>query len=90
MSSTPFTSTRSYMHIASHEEAGRQDGGLIDAFTVIDVTRQKQLPSYLAFKGDNGYFLGLNIIEGHKYLQFSGNDIGDERVLHTIFTNHDA
>ncbi|PAN43463.1 hypothetical protein PAHAL_8G237400 [Panicum hallii] len=91
VSSTPFTSIRSYLHIASREEADdHQDGGLIDAFTVIDVSGQKQLPSYLAFKGDNGCFLGANIIEGYKYLQFSGKDIGDPRVFHTIFTNDDG
>jgi hypothetical protein len=79
------------LHIASREEADdHQDGGLIDAFTVIDVSGQKQLPSYLAFKGDNGCFLGANIIEGYKYLQFSGKDIGDPRVFHTIFTNDDG
>ncbi|KAG2558486.1 hypothetical protein PVAP13_8NG268903, partial [Panicum virgatum] len=86
--STP--SISSYLHIASHEEADRQDGGLIDAFTLIDVSEQKQLPSYLAFKGDNGYFLGANMIEGYNYLQFSGEDIGDPRVLHTIYTNDDG
>ncbi|KAF0893782.1 hypothetical protein E2562_029676 [Oryza meyeriana var. granulata] len=90
VSSTPFTSIRSYLHIASHEEADRQDGALIDAFTVIDVSRQKQLPSYLAFKGDNGYFLGARIVEGYNYLQFSEQDIGDSRVLHTTFTNDDG
>lgn len=90
-SSSPVTSIRSYLHIASHEEADCQDDdGLIDAFTVIDVSKQKQLPSYLAFKGDNGYFLGGRIVEGYNYLQFSEQDIGDRRVLHTIFTNNDG
>jgi len=88
VSSTP--SISSYLHIASHEEADRQDGGLIDAFTLIDVSEQKQLPSHLAFKGDNGYFLGAKIVEGYNYLEFSAEDIGDPRVLHTIYTNDDG
>jgi hypothetical protein len=80
------------MHIASDEYGG---GGLIDTFTVIDVSYQKLLPSYLAFKGDNGRFLAGQEYQSAYYgtintLQFSGKDIGDPRVLYTTYTNDDG
>jgi hypothetical protein len=81
------------MQIASHEEeADRQDGGggLIDAFSVIDVSDQKQLPLYVAFKGDNGCFLAAKYERDLNWLQFSGADLGDSRVLNTTFTNDDG
>jgi hypothetical protein len=80
------------MHIASHEDEGeRQDGGgLIDTFTLLDVSDQKQLPSHLAFKGHNDRFLvGIEYCY-HNSFQFSGEDIGDSRALFTISTNDDG
>nr|AML47770.1 putative agglutinin [Triticum aestivum]AOZ21512.1 putative agglutinin protein [Triticum aestivum] len=76
-----------YLHIAREES---DQDNLLDAFTVLDVSEQMQLPSYLAFKGDNGRFLGAKIVEGYRYLEYSKDDIGDLSVLHTIFTNKDG
>uniref|UniRef100_M8CHD5 Uncharacterized protein n=1 Tax=Aegilops tauschii TaxID=37682 RepID=M8CHD5_AEGTA len=80
-------SKRPYLHIA-HEEADQDN--LLGAFTILDVSEQKQLPTYLAFKGDNGQFLGAKIVEGYNYLEYSQTDIGDPSVLHKIFANKDG
>ncbi|KAF7005261.1 hypothetical protein CFC21_020395 [Triticum aestivum] len=80
-------SKRPYLHIA-HEEADQDN--LLRAFTILDVSEQKQLPTYLAFKGDNGQFLGAKIVEGYNYLEYSQTDIGDPSVLHKVFTNKDG
>jgi hypothetical protein len=81
------------MHIASDEdEADRPDGGsLNDAFTMIDVSNKKQLPSYLVFKGDNGQFLQGVVAYDRNWLQYQNKESADLRVLHSTFTrNYDG
>ncbi|CAL5035031.1 unnamed protein product [Urochloa decumbens] len=49
-----------------------------------------ELPKYVCFKGDNDKYLSVQSIEGHPYLQFSSDDIGDPSVKHTIYNNGDG
>ncbi|KAG8090077.1 hypothetical protein GUJ93_ZPchr0011g27430 [Zizania palustris] len=54
------------------------------------MSKEKQLPKYIAVKGDNGLYLSAQIIQGYKYLKFSSNDIGDPTVVNTAITNKDG
>ncbi|CAL5033055.1 unnamed protein product [Urochloa decumbens] len=49
-----------------------------------------ELPKYVCFKGDNDKYLSVQSIEGHPYLQFLSDDIGDPSVKHTIYNNGDG
>ncbi|XP_040947475.1 uncharacterized protein [Gossypium hirsutum] len=51
-----------------------------DIFKVIDWDTLVILPRYIAFKGNNDMFLRLAEIDGHPYLQFLGEDIGEAAV----------
>ncbi|XVF28198.1 hypothetical protein REPUB_Repub15cG0008200 [Reevesia pubescens] len=66
------------------------DGNGRDIFTIIDWDSLIILPRYVAFKGDIDQYLCLSQIEGHPYLQFTSNDIGDSTVACEIFVNHDG
>ncbi|KAE8734067.1 hypothetical protein F3Y22_tig00000778pilonHSYRG00078 [Hibiscus syriacus] len=48
-----------------------------DIFRVIDWDWLVILPKFVAFKANNDQYLRLIEFEGHPYLQFSGEDIGD-------------
>ncbi|XVF31370.1 hypothetical protein REPUB_Repub16aG0140000 [Reevesia pubescens] len=61
-----------------------------DIFTIIDWESLLILPKYVTFKGDNNQYLCLRQIEGHPYLQFATNDIGDSTVACEIFVTHDG
>ncbi|XWS08005.1 hypothetical protein CRYUN_Cryun41cG0039900 [Craigia yunnanensis] len=61
-----------------------------DIFTIIDWGSLLILPKFVAFKGDNGQYLCLRQIEGHPYLQFATNDIGDSTVTMEIFATNDG
>ncbi|KAG8090118.1 hypothetical protein GUJ93_ZPchr0011g28092 [Zizania palustris] len=54
------------------------------------MSQEKQLPKYIAVKGDNGKYLSAQIIQGYKYLTFSSDDIGDPTVVNTVITNKDG
>jgi hypothetical protein len=81
------------MHIASdgEDEADRRDGAgrLIDAFTMIDVSDKKQLPSHLVFQSDSGQFLQGVYAYTSNWLQYQNPDSADPRVLHSTFTRND-
>ncbi|KAH7670233.1 Aerolysin-like toxin protein [Dioscorea alata] len=59
-------------------------------FKIIDWDSLVILPKYMAFKGDNGQYLCLRQIEGHPYLQFSTDDIGDSTAAFENFTTEDG
>ncbi|KAI5008876.1 hypothetical protein ZWY2020_009924 [Hordeum vulgare] len=80
-------SKRPYLHI-THEESNQDN--LIQAFAVLEVSDQKQLPEHVAFKGSNGQFLGGKSIEGYNYLECSQDDIGDKSVLQIISTDENG
>lgn len=61
-----------------------------DIFTVIDWESLLFLPKYVAFKGDNDKYLCLRWIEGHPYMQFATEDIGDSTATFEIFVTHDG
>ncbi|KAL6654190.1 hypothetical protein ACP70R_007655 [Stipagrostis hirtigluma subsp. patula] len=63
---------------------------VITTFTFHDLSEQSILPMHLAFKGDNGMYLRWRKHGSCDYLQFSGRDVGDKAVLHTIHTNDDG
>ncbi|KAE8712295.1 hypothetical protein F3Y22_tig00110258pilonHSYRG00110 [Hibiscus syriacus] len=56
------------------------DSRSADIFTIVDWSSLVILPKYVAFKGDTGKYLALRSIEGHEYLQFITEDIGDPTV----------
>ncbi|KAB2092168.1 hypothetical protein ES319_A02G010700v1 [Gossypium barbadense] len=56
-----------------------------DVFKVIDWDTLVILPRYIAFKGNNDMFLRLAEIDGHPYLQFLGEDIGEAAVAMEVF-----
>ncbi|XP_040947489.1 uncharacterized protein [Gossypium hirsutum] len=56
-----------------------------DIFKVIDWDTLVILPRYIAFKGNNDMFLRLAEIDGHPYLQFLGEDIGEAAVAMEVF-----
>ncbi|XP_038875129.1 uncharacterized protein LOC120067663 [Benincasa hispida] len=58
---------------------------LTDCFIITDWESLMILPKHVTFKGDNGCYLQGIWQEGHPYQQFSGNDIGDQRVPHETF-----
>ncbi|KAG8090129.1 hypothetical protein GUJ93_ZPchr0011g27508 [Zizania palustris] len=76
-----------YLHVR-HEETGEDHN--LNAYTLLDLSEEKQLPKYLAIKGDNGKYLKAKIKEGYNYLKFSADDIGDPLVVNTTFTNSDG
>ncbi|KAI9114210.1 hypothetical protein K1719_014860 [Acacia pycnantha] len=57
-----------------------------DVYTIIDCKSLLIMPKHVAFKGDNGHYLSARWIEGHQYLQFASNDVGDPTVGNEIFT----
>ncbi|XWS08004.1 hypothetical protein CRYUN_Cryun41cG0039800 [Craigia yunnanensis] len=61
-----------------------------DIFTIIDWGSLLILPKYVAFKGNNDQYLCLRQIEGHPYLQFASDDIGDSTVTMEIFVTNDG
>ncbi|KAK4254501.1 hypothetical protein QN277_009878 [Acacia crassicarpa] len=61
-----------------------------DVFTIIDWESLLIMPKHVAFKGDNGQYLSARWIQGHHYLQFASNDVGDPTVGNEIFTTHDG
>ncbi|KAJ1276483.1 hypothetical protein BS78_05G217800 [Paspalum vaginatum] len=63
---------------------------IVTSFTIHDLSGQFVLPRHIALKGDNGKYLRALTIERHPYLQFSGRDVADEAVLHTVHTNVDG
>ncbi|KAG8090131.1 hypothetical protein GUJ93_ZPchr0011g28906 [Zizania palustris] len=75
-----------YLHVR-REETGEDNN--LSAYTVLDLSQEKQLPKYLAIKGDNDKYLKA-FLNGHNYLQFSEDDIGDSLVINTTFTNNDG
>ncbi|KAI9112702.1 hypothetical protein K1719_016368 [Acacia pycnantha] len=66
------------------------DKDLCDVCTIIDWESLLIMPKHVAFKGDNGLYLSACLIEGHQYLQFASNDIGDPKVGNEIFTTPDG
>ncbi|KAG8081558.1 hypothetical protein GUJ93_ZPchr0011g28450 [Zizania palustris] len=75
-------------HVSSSEETGEHNI-ILSAYTVLDLSEEKLLPKYLAIKGDNGLYLKA-MLDGHNYLQFAANDIGDSTVVNTTTTNDDG
>ncbi|KAG8090127.1 hypothetical protein GUJ93_ZPchr0011g28269 [Zizania palustris] len=76
-----------YLHVR-HEET-REDN-ILTAYTVLDLSEEKQLPKYIAIKGDNGKYLKAYFDAGYNYLKFDAEDIGDLLVHNTTFTNNDG
>ncbi|XVF37565.1 hypothetical protein REPUB_Repub20aG0020100 [Reevesia pubescens] len=66
------------------------DRNSCDIFTIIDWESLLILPKYVAFKGNNDQYLCLRQIEGHPYLQFATDDIGDSTVAMEIFTTNEG
>ncbi|KAK4280021.1 hypothetical protein QN277_011705 [Acacia crassicarpa] len=66
------------------------DQDLCDVCTIIDWESLLIMPKHVAFKGDNDRYLSACWIEGHQYLQFASNDIGEPTVGNEIFTTHDG
>ncbi|KAJ0980936.1 hypothetical protein J5N97_009191 [Dioscorea zingiberensis] len=62
----------------------------LDIFKITDWNSLVILPKYLAFKGDNGQYLCLRQIEGHPYLQFSTDDIGDPTAAFENYITQDG
>ncbi|KAL5204802.1 hypothetical protein ABZP36_009673 [Zizania latifolia] len=62
----------------------------LSACPVFYTSEEKQLPKYIAVKGDNGKYLSAQIIQGYNYLKFSSDDIGDPTVVNTTITNSDG
>ncbi|KAI9071435.1 hypothetical protein K1719_046605 [Acacia pycnantha] len=61
-----------------------------DICTIIDWESLLIMPKHVAFKGDNGQYLSARKIEGHEYLQFASDDVGDPTVGIEIFTTYDG
>ncbi|KAI9077499.1 hypothetical protein K1719_040521 [Acacia pycnantha] len=61
-----------------------------DVCTIVDWESLLIMPKHVAFKGDNGQYLSARWIEGHEYLQFGSNDVGDPTVGNEIFTTFDG
>lgn len=61
-----------------------------DVYTTVDWESLLIMPKHVAFKGDNGQYLSARWIEGHQYLQYASNDIGDPTVGNEIFTTNDG
>ncbi|KAK8571620.1 hypothetical protein V6N13_047285 [Hibiscus sabdariffa] len=57
-----------------HDDQGR------DVFQLNDYDSYVILPTYVAFKGDNGNYLRLRSDSDNPYLEFKTNDIGDPNV----------
>ncbi|KAI9077510.1 hypothetical protein K1719_040532 [Acacia pycnantha] len=64
----------------------KSDKDSCDVYTIIDWESLLIMPKHVAFKGDNGHYLSARWIEGHQYLQFASNDVGDPTVGNEIFT----
>lgn len=80
-----------YIHVHRYNHQNKDYGlsyhfflasDLRDRFIIIDWESLVVLPKHVAFKGNNGCYLQGIWQEGHPYLQFSSNDIGDHRVPH--------
>lgn len=61
-----------------------------DVIKVVDWERVSKLPQHVAFKGDNGKYLGVVNIKGQHVLQFSYCNTNDSRVGQQIFTSADG
>ncbi|KAH9624245.1 hypothetical protein KSS87_023390 [Heliosperma pusillum] len=61
-----------------------------DVVTVIDWLSINKLPKNVAFKGDNGKYLGPLIDKGITFLQFEYNDPKDPKVAHEAITSSDG
>ncbi|CAL1352859.1 unnamed protein product [Linum trigynum] len=72
--------------------AGWEDpnSDLCDVCEILDWEKLLVLPKHVAFKGDNGKYLQARWVEGHEYLQFSGEDSGHPSVGNEVFTNPDG
>ncbi|KAH7670230.1 Agglutinin domain-containing protein [Dioscorea alata] len=73
--------------VANDKTCEENENGI---FKLIDWDSLVILPKYLTFKGDNGQYLCLRQIEGHPYLQFSTDDIGDSTAVFENFTTEDG
>ncbi|PQQ00698.1 uncharacterized protein Pyn_40092 [Prunus yedoensis var. nudiflora] len=72
--------------------AGSEDPNteLCDACLIVDWETLLILPKHVAFKGDNGKYLSASMFNGHPFLQFSSNDIGQSSVGNEVFSNGDG
>ncbi|KAH9612677.1 hypothetical protein KSS87_022487 [Heliosperma pusillum] len=61
-----------------------------DLVTVIDWAYINKLPKSVAFKGDNGKYLGPFIDKGITFLQFAYDDPNDPKVAHEAITSSDG
>ncbi|XP_021912441.1 uncharacterized protein LOC110826149 [Carica papaya] len=61
-----------------------------DICTIVDWESLLIFPKHVAFKGDNGLYLSARWIEGHEYLQYASNDLGDPTVGQEIFTTKEG
>ncbi|XP_074303195.1 uncharacterized protein LOC141637611 [Silene latifolia] len=61
-----------------------------DIVTVIDWSSINKLPKNVAFKGENGNYLGASINNGIPYLQFAYDDPNDPKVAHEAITASDG
>uniref|UniRef100_A0ACD5Z4N4 Uncharacterized protein n=1 Tax=Avena sativa TaxID=4498 RepID=A0ACD5Z4N4_AVESA len=68
--------TRPCLHQSDQEES----------FSTIGLWRQNELPKYVAFKGDNDKYLRYK----DTWLRFDIEDIRDEGVICTVYTNDDG
>ncbi|KAG8090119.1 hypothetical protein GUJ93_ZPchr0011g27858 [Zizania palustris] len=75
-----------HLHVRREEIGG---DNILSAYTVLDLSEEKQLPKYIAIKGDNGKYLKA-YFNKHNYLQFAVDDVGDSLVLNTTTTNDDG
>uniref|UniRef100_A0A803LNT4 Agglutinin domain-containing protein n=1 Tax=Chenopodium quinoa TaxID=63459 RepID=A0A803LNT4_CHEQI len=61
-----------------------------DVFTFINWESLFNFPKHVAFKGDNGKYLGAFEQKGIQYLSFSYDDLEDPKVSHELFKTHDG
>uniref|UniRef100_A0A804MID5 Agglutinin domain-containing protein n=1 Tax=Zea mays TaxID=4577 RepID=A0A804MID5_MAIZE len=76
--------------VASQVVEGVEDtlGSIVEAIDQgVKDEDQLDLPKYVCFKGDNGLYLSARTVEGHPYLQFASEDIGDPSVRFITY-NH--
>lgn len=61
-----------------------------DIITVLDYSFFSKLPKNVAFKGDNGKYLGAFPFNGKSHLQFSFDNPNDPKAAHEVFTSLDG
>ncbi|KMT01156.1 hypothetical protein BVRB_9g224070 [Beta vulgaris subsp. vulgaris] len=61
-----------------------------DVFTLVYGESLYKIPKQLAFKGDNGKYLGTFVKNGVSYLQFSYTNLNDPMVAHEAFVTPDG